>query len=408
MKLPALFVLLSLLACGGSDPEWAPGHFPMPESKVEFRSGAAVFLDDLTDWKDKRVGLVVNQTATVGSSHLLDTLLARGITVQKVFAPEHGFRGDHADGSKITDGKDEATGVPLVSIYGRNKKPTPAMLADLDLLVFDIQDVGVRCYTFISTMHLCMEAATEADIPFVVLDRPNPNGFYVAGPVLDKRFTSFVGKHPIPLVHGLTVGELALMIQGEGWMELPDSTAVLDLEVVACEGYAHSHRYTLPVAPSPNLPNMRSVYLYPALVLMEATDCSVGRGTDMPFQRFGFPDNPEGDVAFVPQRIPGVSDHPKHEGLTCRGWDPTDEELDEMHRSGRLYWDWLLRAYKSYPEPEQFFVRSDFFDRLAGTRALRAGIEAGFTEAQVRATWQTDLESYLRMRKGYLLYPDFE
>lgn len=403
MKSPVLLAFF-FLSCAHPEPQVAPGHFDTaPE--VLLQTGAERIELYVPLLENRKVGLIANATSQVKGTHLVDTLLAHGIDVDRVFAPEHGFRGDHSDGAKIANQVDPKTGVPILSVYGKTKKPTPEMLAGLDVLVFDIQDVGVRCYTYISTMHLCMEAAADAGIPFIILDRPNPNGYYVDGPVMQSHHFSFVGMHPIPLVHGLTVGELAGMINGEKWL---DTEHRLDLTVVQCQGWGHEDVYELPVAPSPNLPNLASVYLYPSLVLLEATSTSVGRGTDKPFQRAGYPEHPIGGAAFTPASIPGVSKFPKYEGQACTGFDASADDVAYTRNNRTLDLHWLVEMHQAWPGEEVFFNRAKFFDQLAGTGSLRRAIEADMDIESIRATWASDLESYLKLRKAYLLYSDFE
>ncbi|MGB0851129.1 MAG: exo-beta-N-acetylmuramidase NamZ family protein [Bacteroidia bacterium] len=345
----------------------------------------------------KRVALVVNQTSVINGSHLVDTFGSIGVNVVKVFAPEHGFRGNHSAGAVIKDGKDQKSGLPVVSLYGRNKKPTAEMLKDVDVVVFDIQDVGVRFYTYISTMHYVMEACAELGKKVVVLDRPNPNGFYVDGPILDKEFKSFIGMHAIPLVHGLTVGELALMINGEKWLK---NEVVCDLQVVTCGNYGHNVLYELPIWPSPNLPNMN--YLYPYLGLFEGTNVSIGRGTNKPFQIVGRPGE-EGDYSFTPVSIPGVSKNPKHLGKVCIGYEVNDVLDSSLFNDPKLNLSHLISFYKSNKSENGIYFR-DFFYKLAGNKELRTQIEQGMSEDEIRKTWQPKLEEYKRMRKKYLLY----
>lgn len=347
------------------------------------------------------VGLVANHTAQVQGVHLLDTLLARDVRVVRIFGPEHGFRGDAADGEKVESGSDAATGLPVISLYGSNKKPTPEQLTDIDVLVFDIQDVGARFYTYISTLHLVMEAAAENDVKLLVLDRPNPNGHYMDGPVLKPAFKSFVGMHPVPIVHGMTVGEYAQMINGEGWLA---GGAQCDLEVIPCAGYAHHDRYQVPIAPSPNLPNMTSIYLYPSLALFEGTEVSVGRGTEKPFQQIGMPGFEKGNHEFTPRSIPGVSVYPPHQGELCKGYDLSDADVQHLRT---LDLQWLLTMYRHAPDQDKFFLKSGFFNKLAGTDELMKQVKAGFTEAEIRATWKKDLEEFENVRQQYLLYEDF-
>jgi len=347
----------------------------------------------------KRVAVVTNQTGLVGDTHLVDTLLSSGVQVVKVFSPEHGFRGTADAGAQVKDSKDARTGLPLVSLYGKNKKPSAAQLSDVDLLIFDIQDVGVRFYTYISTMHYCMEAVAEHDKQMIVLDRPNPNGFYVDGPILEPANQSFVGLHPIPIVHGLTVGELAKMINGEGWLA---DAVQCDLTVVTCAVYTHDAYYDLPVKPSPNLPNMTSVYLYPSLGLFEGTDVSVGRGTDMPFQCIGHPELGLGNFEFTPRSTAGAT-KPPHMDQTCRGFDLRHFGSFYFRDTKALYLDWLIGAYEARADKGTFF--NAFFIKLAGTGSLRKQIELGLSAAQIRASWQEDLTTYKELRQRYLLYP---
>jgi uncharacterized protein YbbC (DUF1343 family) len=351
----------------------------------------------------KRVGVVTNQTGLIGSRHLVDSLLASDIHVVKVFAPEHGFRGEADAGEHVKDQRDVRTGLPLVSLYGANKKPTPAQLADVDVVVFDIQDVGVRFYTYIGTLHYVMEAAAELKKPVIVLDRPDPNGNYVDGPVLDMAHRSFVGMHPVPLVHGMTVGEFARMINGEGWLK---GGITCELTVVPCEGYDHAMDYDLPVRPSPNLPNAAAVHLYPSLGLFEGTIVSVGRGTDQPFQCIGHPGSRVGDYRFTPRSMPGAKD-PPHKGVECIGIDL--REYGALHarqdRSFRLHW--LIAFYREAPDRPGFFLANGFFDKLAGGPDLRQRIIAGEDEDTIRASWRPGLMEFQLKRRKYLLYEDF-
>ena len=350
----------------------------------------------------KTVGLVVNQTSTVGSVHLVDTLLARGVDVHRIFAPEHGFRGDADAGAQVQDGNDARTGLPIRSLYGTNKKPTEDDLADLDLIVFDIQDVGARFYTYISTLHYVMESAARYGKPVVVLDRPNPNGHYVDGPVRQPGFESFVGLDPIPVVHGLTVGEYARMVNGEGWL---GDGLTCDLTVIPCsEDYTHDTPYALPVAPSPNLPNQRSIYLYPSLCFFEGTALSVGRGTDRQFQLYGHPQLTSGPDTFTPRPGPGAAD-PKLNGQLCRGYDLSTEPA-QNYRIDFIDLGPLLQTYTELTaRGVTFFTRPDFFDLLAGTDQLRKQIEAGAGEEEIRASWEPKLTEYRVLREQYRLYP---
>lgn len=347
--------------------------------------------------ESKQVALVVNQTSMVGGVHLVDTLLSRGVDVETIFAPEHGFRGQADAGEHVGNGKDAQTGLPIISLYGNNKKPTTEQLRGIDVVVFDIQDVGVRFYTYISTMHYMMEACAENDIPFVVLDRPNPNGHYIDGPVLEEGYTSFVGMHPIPVVHGLTVGELARMINGEGWLS---GGVWCDLAVVSVVGWQHADVYSLPVKPSPNLPNDVSINLYPSLCFFEPTVVSVGRGTYYPFQCVGSVSDSACDFTFTPMGIDGMSRHPKHEGVACHGFD-----LRESSMKRELDISYLLLFYNNCPDKDAFFTDSRFFNLLAGNKMLQEQVKTQKSVSEIRQSWQKGLDFYRNRRKAYLLYP---
>lgn len=350
----------------------------------------------------KTVGIVGNHTSRVNGVHLVDTLLERGIDIERIFAPEHGFRGKHGAGETIKNNKDQQTGLPVFSLYGSTKKPTQKSLEGIEVMLFDIQDVGCRFYTYISTLHYVMEACAKADIPLIVLDRPNPNGFYVDGPVLEKEFQSFVGMHPVPIVYGLTIGEYATMINGEGW--LPDSRQC-KLTVIECEGYTHKTRYKLPTPPSPNLPNIDAIYLYPSLCLFEGTDVSVGRGTDWPFQVLGKPGFGRGHFEFTPQSKPGKAADPKYKGKLCKGFKLNHFARKYISESKQLYLYWLIGFYKDAKDKDDFF--NDYFDKLAGTDKLRKQIQAGKPADSIKQTWESDLKAYKQTRKQYLLYEDF-
>lgn len=350
--------------------------------------------------KGKRLGLVVNQTSILNDgkyTHLLDALLDEGYEVKCVFAPEHGFRGTADAGKSIEDSKDIKTGIPIVSIYGKQKSPTAKQLNDIDAVVFDIQDVGARFYTYISTMHYVMESCAENNKELVVLDRPNPND-YVDGPVRKTGFASFVGVDPIPLLHGLTVGELALMINGEGWLKTGKNSCKLN--VVKLNNWKHGDPYWLPVKPSPNLPNDQSVRLYPSLCLFEATPFSVGRGTYHPFQMIGYPDKKYGDYEFTPVSLPGFDTNPLQRDKVCYGLS-----LQEYPFEGGFTLKFVLYFFnKSGKNANFFFSRPKWFDLLAGTDELRKQIMAGMTEEEIRDTWNDDLENYKKIREKYLLY----
>jgi uncharacterized protein YbbC (DUF1343 family) len=367
----------------------------------DIQTGADQLEKVLPQLTGKRLAVVANQTSEVQGTHLVDTLLALGgnqFTIQKVFAPEHGFRGDIDDGVLVSDETDPVTGVPIISLYGKHKKPSEEDLSGVDLVIFDIQDVGTRFYTYISTLHYVMEACAENGVPLLVLDRPNPNDGYIDGPILEPQFITFVGMHPIPVVYALTIGEVAMMINGEKWLR---DGVQCDLTVVPCANYYHGRPYSLPVKPSPNLPNDHAIRIYPSTCFFEGTVISEGRGTLMPFEVYGHPDLP-GSFSFVPEGIRGMSMYPKLKGETCYG-----EDLREFTPEGgwnRIELRWLLDAYAKFPDKKNFFL--PFFESLAGTDALRKQIVAGWTEERIRSSWQAGLDRYRETRKRYLLYDD--
>lgn len=364
--------------------------------------GAYNFEQYLPLLKNKRVAVVANQTSRVGQTHLVDTLLSVGVNVVRIFAPEHGFRGNVGAGDKVDNGVDAKTGLKLISLYGENKKPQKQYLADVDVLVFDIQDVGVRYYTYLSTLHYVMEAAAENNIQVVVLDRPNPNIQYIDGPVMQKDYYSFIGLHPVPLVYGMTIGEYAKMINGEGWLK---NQAKADLTVVNCNHYTRSTRYTLPVPPSPNLSSWQSVYLYPSLGFFEGTRVSVGRGTLHPFTVIGQPANKTGNYVFTPVSMPGAAPSPLHEGEVCRGYNLIDDVslADPPHQINLNY---LLRMYRESTEKEHFFINNNFFEKLAGTGELRGQVIAQIPADSIRQSWQQGLNEFKTVRARYLIYPN--
>lgn len=347
--------------------------------------------------KNKRVGILVNHSSLVHQTHLLDTLLSYGVDVKRIFAPEHGFRGEHDAGEEVKSNIDEKTGVPIVSLYGTNKKPSSEQLKDLEVVIFDIQDVGVRFYTYISSMHYMMEACAEESVKMLVLDRPNPNGDYFDGPILKEGYKSFVGMHPIPVVHGLTVGELAEMINGERWLK---DSVKCDLQVIEVRNWTHSQPYHLPVKPSPNLPNYISLRLYPSLCFFEATNISVGRGTYFPFQVIGYPDSTAGDFTFMPISIPGMSKQPKQENKECYGID-----LRETSADHRFTLSYFISFYARFGKDKYFGLNTRWFNLLAGDGQLLQDIQDGLSEAQIKQKWQPELQSYEQLRDKYLLYP---
>lgn len=345
--------------------------------------------------KGKRVALVVNHTSLVGSTHLADTLKSLGVNIVKIFGPEHGFRGDAADGELVNDSVDVKTGIPAISLYGKNKKPNAQQLSNVDLLIFDIQDVGTRFYTYISTMHYVMEACAENKKKLIILDRPNPNAF-VDGPMNEKPGQSFVAMHAIPIAHGLTVGELARMINGEGWLT---NNASCDLEIINVQNWKRSDGYSLPVKPSPNLPNDQAIKLYPSLCLFEGTVISLGRGTPYPFQVLGNPELKNMSFEFTPLTIKGVAVKPPHENKRCYGID-----LRKVEVKPNIDLSYLITMYQAYPDKEKFFI--PYFDILAGTPTLKQQIKDGLTEEQIRASWKKALEDFKVKREKYLMYPN--
>ena len=364
------------------------------------KTGAERFDVYLPMIKDKKAGLVVNNTSIVGQEHLVDFLLQQKIEIVRIFAPEHGYRGEAAAGEEVRDGKDLKTGIPVVSLYGETRKPAPEQLTELDVIIFDIQDVGCRFYTYISTLHLVIEACAENNITLIVLDRPNPNGDYVAGPVLKSEFQSFVGMDQIPVVHGCTVGELAKMINEEGWTKARNKC---DLIVIPVSNYTHLTPYQLPVKPSPNLPNYLSVRLYPSLCFFEATSISVGRGTEFPFQVLGGLNPDFGDFQFIPYDMPGIAMNPLHEGKTCFGID-----LRNLTEIPTFTLKFFLHFYQQFEKKEDFVTSPNWFNLLAGTDEVLKQIKNGKTEYEIVQSWQPELTKYKDIRKKYLLYPDFE
>lgn len=379
--------------------------------------------------KGKRVGIFANQTTTCGYTHLVDTLQKLGVIIKVIFGPEHGFRGTADAGEKIGNYTDTKTGIPVVSLYGAKRRPSADDVKDVDILLFDIQDVGARFYTYISSLEEFMEAAFELKKPLLLLDRPNPNGHYVDGPVLDRKYTSFVGRQPVPVVYGMTMGEYALMIGGEKWLSdkgnktyayyqsvtahHPDTA--FHFLIIKNQNYTHKSKYVLPVKPSPNLPNIQSIYVYPSTCFFEGTVLSEGRGTDKPFQVFGHPSLPKNLYAFTPNPNEGAKSS-KLYGQKCYGWDVSgtvDEVIKEV--DDKIQLKWLINAYKLFPEKDKFFIlpksgsmEQSFFNKLAGNNELWQQIKAGKTEAEIRASWQAGLDQFKQIRKKYLLYPDFE
>ena len=341
--------------------------------------------------EDNKIAIVGNQTSMIKNTHLVDSLISLEVDVIKVFSPEHGFRGKADAGAKIEDGIDIKTGIPIISLYGKNKKPSSKQLEEIDVLLFDIQDVGARFYTYISTLHYVMEAAGEHNIKVIILDRPNPNGHYIDGPIREDGFESFVGMHPIPIVHGMTIGEYAKMINAENWI-----SNKCNLTVIEMENYNHDMHYNLPIKPSPNLPNSKSINLYPSLCLFEGTNISIGRGTDYPFQHFGAP-YLESNYSFTPKSGEG-SKYPKHKNIECFG---TDLRFQDNYLTD-INLNWIINSYNNCPYKEKFFT--NFFDKLAGTDKLRLQIIDGKTEKEIKGSWIDGLDKFKLTRKKYLLY----
>ena len=388
----------------------AQPHYKNNGTPVPGAENTAAYFPELSN---KKVAVFANQTSMVGQTHLVDTLLKSGIQVVKIFGPEHGFRGNASAGEHVKDGIDLATKLPIISLYGDHKKPTAADLKGVDVVVFDIQDVGVRFYTYISSLQYVMESCYENNIPLIVLDRPNPNGFYVDGPILQKDNTSFVGMQPIPIVYGMTIGEYAGMLDGEGWTDHSKEPTVLGnirlkykLEVITVWNYDHKTHYNLPVAPSPNLREMQSIYWYPGIALFEGTVISEGRGTEKPFQYLGHPALPKTMFSFIPEPNEGAKSS-KCYGQKCYGFNlaaPVGETLEKI--GNQLPLKYFLEVYRLYPDKKNFFLTNNFIDKLAGTDDFKQQVIAGKTEAEIRKSWEPGLEKFKEIRKKYLLYED--
>ena len=393
MKKLFTLLLLSVLS-------WGTPTYAKTSSSVTVGAERMELL--LPTLKGKRVALMVNQSSLVGNAgtHLVDTLLSQGVNIVRLFVPEHGLRGKVDAGKSVRSGVDDKTGLPIVSLYGQRKRPTPEMLADIDLLVFDLQDVGTRFYTYISSMHYLMEACAEEGKTFVVCDRPNPNDF-IDGPILEPDCRSFVGVDPLPVLHGMTVGELALMIDGEGWLR---GGRTCHVKVIPMAGWSHGDPYTLPVRPSPNLPNSRAIELYPSLCFFEATIMSVGRGTEKPFQAIGYPEERFGDAVYTPAVKIGEDSNPRHKGNRCYGTDYTSMRLPQRQLSLSPLLDYYRKADSL---GLQLVNQRQLFDLLAGTKKLRVQLSAGLSEAEIRSSWQAGLKAFRDKRARYLLYSDY-
>ena len=414
---PIMIAIVITISCGSKmknkKEENQMDHADTPDSTLVV--GANQTEDYLPMLVNKRIGIVANQTSVIFKSressktedpersemepytHIVDSLLTLNLNIKKVFAPEHGFRGTADAGEAVKDGVDAKTNLPIVSLYGKNRKPKPEQLEGLDIVIFDIQDVGVRFYTYISTLHYVMEACAQAGIPVLILDRPNPNGHYIDGPSLDIENKSFVGMHPIPLVHGMTIGEYAHMINGEHWLENGISC---DITVVPVKNYTHQTPYSLPVRPSPNLPNDQAIKLYPSLGLFEGTYINAGRGTEHQFQCYGAPflDQAVFSFTYTPVENFGAK-NPKHKEIKCYGEDLREEKL-----YGEVSVKWLIKAYRNASDTSKVFNRSNF-TRHAGTAELQKQIQSGWTETAIRATWREDIEDFKKQRAKYLIYP---
>ena len=402
-------IIISLLciSCSGQASDDAPKNeaivLPSEPTKVlPVIVGAARTEEYIKLLKGKKVGIVANHTSMINKTHLVDSLIELKINIVRVFSPEHGFRGKADAGEKVNSDIDASTGIPIFSLYGKNKKPFPKQIADLDIIIFDIQDVGVRFYTYISTMSYVMEACAENNKKVIVLDRPNPNGHFVDGPILEKKYKSFVGLHPVPIAHGMTIGEYAKMVNGQRWLA---NGIKCDLTVIKAENYDHNTYYKLPIKPSPNLPNMSSIYLYPSLCLFEGTPVSVGRGTTTPFQVVGHPLIDSDKYSFIPKSIAGAKS-PKLEGQECRGYNLSEFGADYIKTKGGINLFWLIDIYKNYPKKEGFFTQ--MFLLLSGTDQLKKQLESGIPEEEIYKSWQQDLIDFKKIRMQYLLYKDFE
>jgi uncharacterized protein YbbC (DUF1343 family) len=405
IKLLLSFIIISRLFFGCDNFAQAPKKAAVSPKKNTFKpiipaaDQVPVYIDYL---RGKNIGMLINQTSVIGSKKipLVDSLLKLGIGIKKIYGPEHGFRGNASDGATIDNTIDSVTGLPAISLYGKHNKPTVEDLKGINLVIFDVQDVGARFYTYISTLHYVMEACAENNIELMILDRPNPNGVYVDGPVLDTAYRSFVGMHPIPIVHGMTIAEYAQMINGEGWLK---NKVKCKLKIIKVANYTRDMAYKLPVSPSPNLNTYQSILLYPHICLFEGTAFSLGRGTMFPFQVIGSPLlKGKYDFSFKPVSIPGMSDNPPLKNQICYGLNLKDYNIESLKKTGRLNLAWLLDLYRAYPDKEHFFTA--YFNKLAGNDILKKQIIDGKTEAQIRSSWEPGLSKFKIIRSKYLLY----
>jgi len=395
----------------------ASTSYPISKGYQSIIPGADRMETYLPYLRNKKIGVFANQTSIVGHRHLIDTLLSAGIQVAKIFSPEHGFRGIADAGEKVNNDIDAKTGLPIISLYGNHKKPTNVDLENIDVVIFDIQDVGTRFYTYISSLQYLMEAVLENNKKLIILDRPNPNGWYVDGPVLDKKFKSFVGMQPVPIVYGMTIGEYALMIAGQGWLESGKANLIYAKEqnmnrlnelikVIPCINYDHKSKYILPISPSPNLREMQSVYLYPSICLFEGTILSEGRGTEKPFQIFGHPSLPNTLYAFTPKPNAGAKTG-KYFNQTCFGWNLSGSEAEVLKKvDGKIQLHYLIDAYHLFPEKDSFFIADNFCQKV-GNDKLITQIKEGIPESDIRKSWEPEIEAFKQIRKKYLLYKDY-
>lgn len=372
-------------------------------SQAQVITGACQTNKYLSLLKNKRVGMVVNQTSTIGNVHLVDSLKKLNINIVSIFAPEHGFRGDHSAGAKVKSTVDSKTGITVISLYGKNYKPSTEAMKKIDVMIFDIQDVGARFYTYISTLHYVMEACAENKKTLIVLDRPNPNGHYVDGPVLDTSLKSFVGMHPIPIVHGLTIGEYANMINGQKWLK---NGIQCSLKTITMKHYSHKTKYVLPIRPSPNLPTTESIALYPSICLFEGTSYSIGRGTNMPFECIGKNGLTHGDYYFTPKSLKGYAENPPCLNKKCRGYLLTDFARNVLPQYPKIHLSWIIDMYNKDTAKAIFF--NNFFNTLAGNKTLQEQIKQGVSEDDIRKSWEPELTAFKKTRKRYMLYADFD
>lgn len=400
-----IFIPFALIPCG------RPAYVSTPPTADSFKAAPVTGADQVSLYlpylKGKRVGLLANNTSIIGSRSIADSLQALGVDIKLIFGPEHGFRGNASNGAQVGDETDPATGIPVISLYGKKKKPTPEEMKRIDIMIFDIQDVGCRFYTYINKLGDIMEACAESGKELLILDRPNPNG-YVDGPVLDMKLTSGIGRYPIPITHGMTIGEFAKMINGEGWLPGKQQCRI---KIIPVKNYSHDMDYTLPVSPSPNLNTQQSILLYPSLCLFEGTIVSQGRGTRMPFTVLGSPAL-KGiyKFSFTPVSIPGMSETPLHQNQPCYGLDLRDYDMTKLRKNGKVNIRWMMDMYKVYPSKEKFFDRTQSkemgdINKLSGTTLFKQQIIAGKTEDEIRKSWEPKLSAYKAMRKKYLLYP---